>query len=310
VTAERPDAATLDHAGRAIWLRRDAERIGGSLPPLLAEALALATAVSPGLHGRRKAGPGESFWQFRQALPGDAAAAVDWRRSARSDALFIRDREWEAAQNVGFWSDNSRAMDYKGPAARFSKRERAALLSLALARLLSQAGERFVLCGAGDPAPRTGEAQLQRMALALSEGDPSPQDYGIPPRIGLRPGSQVVFLSDFLGDRDRLAEAFARTSDAGLRGTLLQVLDPSEASFPFGGRVRFESMAGSLFYQAERAESLVRDYRRRLSERQDWLAATARRTGWHFRPHLTGESPRPALIWLCGAVGGGAGGGG
>ncbi len=83
-----------------VGLRRDAEKIAGALPPLLAEAELLAATVAMGVHGRRRAGHGENFWQYRQAVPGDPRSMVDWRRSGRSDAQFIREMEWEAAQTV------------------------------------------------------------------------------------------------------------------------------------------------------------------------------------------------------------------
>ena len=114
------------------WLRRDAERISGALPPLLAEAQHLAATVVLGEHGRRRAGQGETFWQYRRAIPGDAFSSIDWRRSARSDRLYVRQTEWEAAQTVNLWVDPGQAMTYSGARNRPSKAERAALLAVAL----------------------------------------------------------------------------------------------------------------------------------------------------------------------------------
>jgi uncharacterized protein (DUF58 family) len=91
-----------------VGLRRDAEKIAGALPPLLADAEMLAATVSMGVHGRRRAGTGEDFWQYRQAMPGDARTQVDWRRSGRSDNQYIREMEWEAAQTISIWVDDAR----------------------------------------------------------------------------------------------------------------------------------------------------------------------------------------------------------
>jgi len=121
VTAVRQSASSA--TSRAVWLRRDAEKVAGALPPLLAEAERLAAIVAMGLHGRRKAGPGETFWQYRRAVPGDTLSDVDWRRSARSDHLYIREMEWEAAQSVSIWADRARSMDYRGAAAQRTKRK-------------------------------------------------------------------------------------------------------------------------------------------------------------------------------------------
>ena len=61
----------------------EAKGIAAGLPDLLVEARRVASTVLAGWHGRRVAGPGETFWQYRPFTPGEAAATVDWRRSAR-----------------------------------------------------------------------------------------------------------------------------------------------------------------------------------------------------------------------------------
>jgi uncharacterized protein (DUF58 family) len=303
VKADRPDPATLGKAGHAIWLRRDAEKIAGSLPPLLAEAEQLAKAVSSGFHGRRRTGPGENFWQFRRALPGDSAASIDWRRSGRTDELFIREREWEAAQTVSIWADNARSMEYAGPDAERSKADRARLLALSLAILLSQAGERSALAGTRLHRARTGETHLQRMAMELA-GAETEAEYGAVPDHALQPGSHAVYLSDFLGPTESVESALLRATDHGVGGCLVQILDDSEENFPFDGRVIFESMAGSLDFETHRARALRPAYQQKLQERRDYLTDLCQRTGWRFLAHRTGESPRKALLWLYAGIGG------
>ncbi len=299
----RPDPAGLDHPGRAIWLRRDAERIAGSLPPLLAEATQLAHVVASGLHGRRRPGPGENFWQFRQAMPGDSASAIDWRRSARSEALFIREREWESAQTVSIWADTAQSMDYRGPDARHSKGERARLLALSLAILLANAGERIALLGTAARQPRAGETQLQRMAMELAALPGSGDDYGKVPNDPLAPGSRAVFLSDFLGSEEAILPVLAQAADRRVAGCLVQILDETEESFPFDGRTVFESMAGTIDFETQRARSLRLAYQDRLAARRALLDVTCRRTGWRYLSHKTNESPRKALLWLYVGIG-------
>ncbi|MGB0497556.1 MAG: DUF58 domain-containing protein, partial [Rubricella sp.] len=232
--AERATERTA--AGRAVWLRRDAERIGGTLPPLLAEAQRLAQTIAAGVHGRRRAGPGEEFWQYRQALPGDVATAIDWRRSARSDHAYIRQMEWDAAQTVTLWADVAQAMDYASELAPRSKGERARLLALALAVLLVRGGERVALAGTMADEARTGEAHLRRLALTLSEEADDRPDYGVAPEWPPKRAGQAVFLSDFLGDLDALTRTVEAAAAQGVSGVLIQILDPAEETFPFDGR--------------------------------------------------------------------------
>ncbi|MFN6977904.1 MAG: DUF58 domain-containing protein, partial [Gemmobacter sp.] len=122
-------------------LQARAEALGQALPPLLAEAEHLAATVILGDHGRRRAGMGDAFWQYRPVVAGDSARLIDWRRSARGDAHFVREREWQAAQSVTLWVDGSRSMAFSGQARRPAKGDRARLLALSLAVLLVRGGE-------------------------------------------------------------------------------------------------------------------------------------------------------------------------
>jgi uncharacterized protein (DUF58 family) len=289
-----------------VGLRRDAEKVGGALPPLLAQAEHLAATVAMGFHGRRRAGHGENFWQYRQAVPGDARAMVDWRRSGKSDLQFIREMEWEAAQTVSIWVDDALSMDYRDAehSRARSKGERASLLALALAILLVKAGERVALMGTDAAQPRTGRTQLNRMAMALGGPwrDDRP-DYGVPPADRMIPGGRAVFFSDFLGDIDALKPVLAHAADQGVRGCFVQVLDESEEAFPFDGRVIFESMGGTAEFETQRARALRDAYALRLAERRDTIRDYARHLGWRWLFHNTSTSPRAALLWLYMAVG-------
>ncbi len=62
----------------------EAKGLAESLPDLLIEARRVAHTILAGWHGRRRAGPGETFWQFRPYVSGEPANGIDWRRSARS----------------------------------------------------------------------------------------------------------------------------------------------------------------------------------------------------------------------------------
>jgi uncharacterized protein (DUF58 family) len=276
-------------------LRARAETLGQALPPLLAAAEHLSATVILGDHGRRRAGMGDEFWQYRPAHAGDSARMIDWRRSGRADSHFVQEREWQAAQSVTLWVDTSRSMAFTGDTSRPPKADRARLLALALAVLLLRGGERVGLAGDAAP-PRSGRAQVDRLALALA--DEAGADYGAPVASGMVAHGRAVFLSDFLGDLSGVEQAMSRASDKGVRGALVQVLDPAEESFPFDGRTIFESMGGTLRHETLRAGDLKARYLARLAERKDRLAALCRASGWHFLTHHTGESAQAALLWL------------
>src|ERR671932_1216739 len=111
------------------------------MPRLILEARRVSAALAHGIHGRRRAGPGETFWQYRPFVAGEAAQRVDWRRSARDDRLYVREREWEAAHSIWMWIDRSASMGYASDLAAAPKVERAVVLGLALADALVDGGE-------------------------------------------------------------------------------------------------------------------------------------------------------------------------
>ena len=284
-------------------LQSRAETLGQSLPPLMAEAELLAATVMMGEHGRRRAGQGDEFWQYRPVNAGDSARLIDWRRSARGDAHFVREREWQAAQSVTLWVDPAKSMAFSGDKARAPKSDRAKLLALATAVLLLRAGERVGLAGDAAP-PRPGRAQIVKLAAVLS-GAEEGAEYGTPTATGMVSHGRALFLSDFFGDLTALEAALTTAADRGVRGALVQVLDPAEEEFPFSGRTIFESMGGGMRHETQQAGDLRARYLARLAERKDRLAVLARAVGWHVTMHHTGQPAQSALLWIYSALQGG-----
>ncbi|MEJ1967294.1 MAG: DUF58 domain-containing protein [Rhizomicrobium sp.] len=271
----------------------EAEALGGGLPPLLLDAERLAAAVSLGVHGRRKAGMGESFWQFRRYRPEDPAAAIDWRQSAKSQHLFVREREWEAAQSVWFWCDGSPGMRFAS--GRVTKADRARLLALALASLLVRGGERVALYGEGH-APASSRVALRRIAHRLL--DLPPDDAALPPDSPISKNAQFVWFGDFLSPLDAIETTLRRLAHSAVTGQIVHIIDPAEEDFPFTGRTRFEDARGGLSETVGRAETVAGAYRARFKAHAETVGALARRLGWSYIAHRTDRPPQTALIAL------------
>ena len=277
-----------------LTLRSDAESLAAPFPPLLAEAEHLASTVLVGDHGRRRAGLGDTFWQYRPAQNHDSMRAIDWRRSARSDGQFVQDKEWQIAQSILLWVDQSASMSFTSLKSGLTKADSARVLSLATAILLLRGGERVGLTGDILP-PRRGAAQANQLAQLLSEDHPN--DFGSPDATGMQPHSRALFVSDFMGDLAGIEAAMSKAAERDVRGALVQILDPAEEAFPFDGRTIFESMTGALSHETLKARDLRDRYLDRLAERKDRLAALARTIGWQFHTHHTGDSASSALLW-------------
>jgi uncharacterized protein (DUF58 family) len=283
-------------------LRHRSETEASRLPPLLARAHQLAGTVLLGDHGRRRAGLGDDFWQYRPAQVGDSRRLIDHRRSARGDQQFVREREWMIAQSVMLWLDQGASMRFHSEAGLPTKAERARILALAIAILLVRGGERVGLTGTTLP-PRRGAAQIERLAAAFTVDET--RDYAPPEHRAMIPHAHAVFISDFLGDMSEVRLALTKAADRGVRGVLLQVLDPSEELFPFQGRTIFESVGGTLQHETLKANDLRGRYLERLAERKDDLAQLCRATGWRLGLHHTDDNAQTALLWLYQAIDGG-----
>jgi len=281
-------------AGPAARSLSRAEALAAVLPPLLVAAERVAATISQGVHGRRRVGAGETFWQFRAYQPGDSTQRIDWRQSARTERVYIRENEWEAAQSVWLWCDRSESMRWRGGRDRPTKLERAELLTLALASLLTRGGERATLLGSGVP-PSSGRATLRRLAAALQQRGLA---LSLPPAEPLPRDGRLVMLGDFLAPVDGLRQSIAGFARRGVRGHLLQVFDPAEATLPFSGRVLFEGAESEGRVLFGRTETIRDDYRAAFTRHQAAVRDAALQAGWTVQAHATDHPPQTALLTL------------
>ena len=261
------------------------------VPDLLVEARRVVNTVIAGWHGRRRRGIGENFWQFRPYVEGESVSRIDWRRSARDDHNYIRDREWEAAHTVWLWSDPSPSMLYKSRAALISKESRALVLILALAELLSRSGERIAWPGLTDAFTARNGAERIAGRLALAPDLPVRPDL-----TPVRRFSDVVLASDFLDPIDEVLARLDPLAQRGVRAHLIEVVDPAEETFPYAGRTEFRDPETGERLVAGRAETLQAEYRNVYHARRDQLAARCKRRGWSYTISRTDRPASDALV--------------
>ncbi len=295
-------------AASPLGLQR-AQALSESLPALVMRARRIAASISHGPHGRRRTGPGEEFWQYRPYMPGDSAALVDWRKSARAQRVFVRETEWMAANSLWLWVQLDAGMQWRSPLAPEDKARRALLLALALARLAQRGGERIAALGAPF-SPDHAPAALERMALWWARRHDTPRhapgtedERRLPPLVALPRFSTCVLIGDFFTDPQALVRRLRQLAAQGARGHLLQVVDPAEETFPFTGRVRFRAPDSDLSVLGERAEELRRDYHHALRRMRHHLREEARKVGWTFLAHRTDASPQATLLALLARLG-------
>ena len=287
-------------------LEQESHGVADRLPDLLLEAERIAANVSHGIHGRRRAGPGETFWQFRQYGTNDGAQLIDWRRSASSDQLYVREREWEAAHTVWLWPDMSPSMTFKSHLSNTTKRDRALVLMLASAELLVRGGERVALLGLTQPMANRRAATKLAEAIAQASHRAEAAE-SLPPKARLSRFSGAILFSDFLDPLPEIRDRLETLASGGVTGHIVQVLDPAEETLPYSGRTEFFASEGDHRWIAERAETLRPAYVARLQAHRAALIDMTQRIGWSFLVHHTDRPASEPLLSLIMRLQGGEG---
>ncbi len=274
-------------------LRQRSEALSEVLPPLLVRAEKVAASIILGVHGRKTAGPGESFWQYRAYGFGDSTQRVDWHRSARSDKVYIRENEWESANTLWVWANTGPRMDYKSHLSTVTKLDRAQIISLAMASLAMRGHERIGAMGS-PRAAANGRLAMMRAAEWIAEK----RDTPLPAMTGRQKRAAALLVSDFLDPIDEVRRSWTMLAEAGLKGHIVQIADPAEESLPFDGRNEFLGFDTSSTYLARKTENLRSAYAKAYADHRQNLRDLARSLGWSFTVHRTDEAPTRCLLPL------------
>jgi uncharacterized protein (DUF58 family) len=284
--------------GRAVG---EGRTLAAAMPRLILEARRVAATVIHGLHGRRRAGPGENFWQYRRFVSGEPAGRVDWRRSARDDHLYVREQEWEAAHTVWIWPDRSPSMAFASALAHDTKLYRTLVIALALAEVLVDGGERIGVPGLMRP---TGSRNvIERMAQAIVHD--RAERASLPPTFAPSPLAEIVMLSDLWSDIADVRRTITQLSGSGAHGHVVQIVDPAEETFPYWGRVEFVEPEGGGRITAGRAETWRTDYTGLVQRHRGEIRAETDRLGWSFIIHRTDRPANELLLALHARIGAG-----
>ncbi len=264
------------------------------IPDLLVEAQHIANTVTSGWHGRKRRGSGDTFWQFRPYDQSEGLSRIDWRKSARDDSIYVRDQEWESAHTAWVWADSSPSMLYKSDSSDVSKQSRALVLALAMTEVLAKSGERVGWPGVTNALSHRNACE--RIAAQLMVSDTN--DASLPLADQMRIRSEAVVFSDFLQPIEDTLEWINALSQRGVHGSIVQIIDPAEESFPFAGRTEFKDPETNRKFTFGRAETVAQDYRNLFAARKEELATQCRKLGWNYLTHHTDTLASTALVSL------------
>ncbi|WP_210485124.1 DUF58 domain-containing protein [Microvirga antarctica] len=263
------------------------------MPRLILESRRVAASLSHGIHGRRRAGVGETFWQFRPFVTGEAAHRIDWRRSGRDDRLYVREREWETAQSIWIWIDRSASMGFASDLAQAPKIERALVLGLALGDTFVEAGERVGLLGLMPPRAATRITEIMAQALVA---DSRALDTDLPPQTAIVTLDEAILIGDFLSPPKDIAGAVHSISSRGARGHLVMIVDPVEETFPFQGQAVLHDLEDGLSLRVGDAGAWGKAYRERIAQHRAEIEELVRSRGWTLTIHRTDRPASEAAL--------------
>jgi uncharacterized protein (DUF58 family) len=292
-STQRADVAAITRA------MGEGRSLAATMPRLILESRRVAATVIHGLHGRRRAGSGENFWQYRRFVSGEPSSRVDWRRSARDDHLYVREQEWEAAHTVWLWPDRSPSMVFASPLVWETKLDRVLIITLALAEILVEGGERVGIPGL--MRPTASRNVVEKIAQAIVHDATDRQS--LPPHFAASSLAEVIVLSDFWSPIAAVQQTIGQLAANGAHGHVIQVVDPAEETFPYTGRVEFVEPEGAGTITAGRAETWREDYQGRIARHRAEIRGETDRLGWSFIIHRTDRPASELLLQLHGQLG-------
>lgn len=264
--------------------RVDALSLADQMPHILLETRRITNIINGGLHGRRQAGTGEDFWQFRPFANGEPASRIDWRRSARDDRLYVREREWQARHTFWMWFDRSRSMRFSSSLAQTSKIERALVLGLALAHILATNGECVGYLGSSSArSSRTIIEFLAEQILMDKEG----QERDLPPDCTIPARNELLLFGDFLSPLDQLNDMIEKASAYHVRGHVVLIIDPVEETFPFQGQTILREPETHTSLRIGDAANWRSLYQERILLHRQSFSEILKAKGWTLTLHHT-----------------------
>ena len=265
-------------------LQLQSKQLSEDYKSLLLQAQSLAHSFISGEHGRKAVGVGHEFWQYRSFLTGDDSRRIDWRQSAKHDHLFLQEKEWETIQKALFVCQETPSFHYRFNRRTPTTATRAHLLLLALSFILQKSGEHFSLLGIGDKKFNNNDQMIEKIAHHLEQKTMIENFDNVGKAVPL-------FFGDFLYELDVLKTQLIHLSNKKNNGYLIQILDRSEATFPFKGSIDFENMNTEDTYKINKSESIRDDYIKRFNAHNDDLKSICHEMGFHYLCHFTDEDP-------------------
>lgn len=261
----RSDRPSIRARAEAILASADEELLSGK------------TRIGEG--AARQSGAGNEFWQFRPYQSGDRPQDIDWRRSARSQSVFVRERERASSRHFSLFLPDTPSLHYSSDKAWPRKYEIAAALTLAF--LLWAKRHYYSL------SLNHARMNCDQIEMALNSSLP------VTGESATKATDIAIFCGDFLDPVEELQSVFLKI--ACRHGVVFQCLDPAELDLPFKGRIQFQDMAGTNAELIEDASLITESYQQKLDSHIAAIRHAVQSRGWNYHLIRTDQNPDTAF---------------
>ena len=148
--------------------------------------------------------------------------------------------------------------------------------------------------------PTASRSVIDKMAQAMLHDET--ERLSLPPSFVPSALAEIVVLSDFWSPIADITAILAGLSASGAHGTLVQIVDPAEETFPYSGRIEFVEPEGLGVVTAGRAENWADEYVARVALHREQIRDETNRLDWLFTTHTTSRSAAELLLFLHGGM--------
>jgi len=275
-------------------LIKSSDEVADLLPSLLSDSSLLLKNILSGLHSTRFAGKGENFWQFKEYVRGESISSIDWRKSASSKKLLMKQNEKELSKTIYLFFDKSFSMNYKSNLAKHNKLFISALLTLTLCKLFSNSKEKvFIFNSENKPINCSNNIHNFDKSFLFNN-----KKHSFPNLNLFKDKSLCFFFSDFFYDNSELKSLIIKFKNRGILGYLIQILDPIEVDFNLNSNIMLKDLETNETMVFDNDIDFSNAYKKKLANLEISLKKISLNSGWKYYRFCTNQDIRKFLINL------------
>ena len=259
-------------------LFRSSEKIANLLPSLLSHSSILLKSLYEGLHSTRFAGKGENFWQYKEYTQGESVINIDWRKSASSKKILIKQREKELSKTVYLYFDRSYSMNYKSKGVNHNKFFLSALLTLTLCKLFSNNKEKVFIFNS-DNKPINCSANINNFNVNFLKNK---KKHTFPSINQFKDKSLCIFFSDFLFDNKDFKSFLEKCKKKEIQGYIIQILDPMEINFKLSSTTMLSDLETNETLVFDKDIDVENEYIKKIKKLEYDLRNIASYSNWKY----------------------------